>query len=74
MDLFFKLLIFFVVIVLGMGLARAFLGDLDDHGGKRTDGGFSFTVTNLLTFLLFWSCLKARWVFSRAPSQADIHR
>jgi uncharacterized membrane protein (DUF373 family) len=59
MDLIFKFLIFFVVLVLGMGLARLswevgailFKSDLKEV--------FSFTVTNLLTFFVLLELFKS---------------
>ena len=50
MDLFFKLLIFFVVVVLGMGLFRLFWETWRIMAVSELKDAFSFTFTNLLTF------------------------
>lgn len=59
MDLIFKCLIFFVVLVLGMGLARLFweVGIVLFKSDLKE--AFSFTVTNLLTFFVLLELFKS---------------
>jgi uncharacterized membrane protein (DUF373 family) len=59
MDLFFKLLIFFVVIVLGMGLVRLFWEIWMIMAVSELKDAFSFTVTNLLTFFIILELFKS---------------
>jgi uncharacterized membrane protein (DUF373 family) len=59
MDLFFKLLIFFVVIVLGMGLVRLFWEIWRIMAVSELKQAFSFTVTNLLTFFIILELFKS---------------
>ena len=59
MDLFFKLLIFFVVIVLGMGLVRLFRETWRIMAASELKEAFSFTVTNLLTFFIILELFKS---------------
>jgi uncharacterized membrane protein (DUF373 family) len=59
MDLFFKLLIFFVVIVLGMGLVRLFWETWRIMAARELKEAFSFTVTNLLTFFIILELFKS---------------
>ena len=59
MDLFFKLLIFFVVIVLAMGLVRLFWETWRIMVASELKDAFSFTVTNLLTFFIILELFKS---------------
>lgn len=59
MDLLFKLLIFFVVIVLGMGLVRLFWETWRIMAVTELKDAFSFTVTNLLTFFIILELFKS---------------
>ena len=59
MDLFFKLLIFFVIIVLGMGLVRLFWEIWRIMAVRELKDAFSFTVTNLLTFFIILELFKS---------------
>jgi uncharacterized membrane protein (DUF373 family) len=59
MDLFFKLLIFFVVVVLGMGLVRLFWETWRVMAVSELKDAFSFTVTNLLTFFIILELFKS---------------
>ena len=59
MDLFFKLLIFFVVIVLGMGLVRLFWEIWRIMAVSELKDAFSFAVTNLLTFFIILELFKS---------------
>ena len=58
-DLLFKLLIFFVVIVLGMGLVRLFWDTWRIMAVTELKDAFSFTVTNLLTFFIILELFKS---------------
>lgn len=60
MDLFFKLLILFVVLVLGMGLFRLFweVWKVIIYG-SNLNVAFSFTVTSLLTFFIILELFKS---------------
>ena len=59
MDLFFKLLIFFVVMVLAMGLVRLFWEVWRIMAVSELKEAFSFTVTNLLTFFVIMELFKS---------------
>jgi uncharacterized membrane protein (DUF373 family) len=59
MDFFFKLLILFVVLVLGMGLARLFWEVWKIMAVSDLKEAFSFTVTNLLTFFILLELFKS---------------
>jgi uncharacterized membrane protein (DUF373 family) len=59
MDLFFKLLIFFVVVVLGVDLARLFWEIWRIMAVSELKEAFSFTVTNLLTFFIILELFKS---------------
>jgi uncharacterized membrane protein (DUF373 family) len=59
MDFFFKLLIFFVVLVLGMGLARLFWEVWRIMTVSELKEAFSFAVTNLLTFFILLELFKS---------------
>lgn len=59
MDLFFKFLIFFVVLVLGMGLVRLFWEVWKIMVESDLKEAFGFTVTNLLTFFVILELFKS---------------
>jgi uncharacterized membrane protein (DUF373 family) len=59
MDLFLTLLIFFVVIVLGMGLARLFWEVWMITAISELKEAFSLRVTNLLTFFIILELFKS---------------
>lgn len=59
MDLFFKLLIFFVVLVLAIGLFRIFLEIWKVMGRSDLKEAFGLTVTNLLTFFIILELFKS---------------
>jgi uncharacterized membrane protein (DUF373 family) len=59
MDLFFKLLILFVVLVLGIGLFRLFLEIWKVVAGNNIEEAFGFTVTSLLTFFIVLELFKS---------------
>jgi uncharacterized membrane protein (DUF373 family) len=59
MDLIFKFLIFFVVLVLGMGLARLFWEVSTILFVSELKEALSFTVTNLLTFFVLLELFKS---------------
>ena len=59
MDVFFKLLIFFVVLVLGTGLIKLFLEVWQIMAVKELKEAFGFTVTNLLTFFVILELFKS---------------
>lgn len=59
MDLFFKFLILFVVLVLGIGLSRLFLEVWRIMAGRDLKDAFSLTVTNLLTFFIILELFKS---------------
>jgi uncharacterized membrane protein (DUF373 family) len=59
MDLFFKFLIFFVLLVLGMGLMRLFWEVWRIMAARELKEAFSFTVTNLLTFFIILELFKS---------------
>jgi uncharacterized membrane protein (DUF373 family) len=59
MDLFFKAMIFFVVVVLGVGLVRLFLEVWKIMAGKDLKEAFGFTVTSLLTFFIILELFKS---------------
>jgi uncharacterized membrane protein (DUF373 family) len=59
MDLFFKSMIFFVVLVLGVGLVRLFLEVWKIISGNNPREAFGFTVTSLLTFFIILELFKS---------------
>jgi len=59
MDLFFKFLIFFVVLILGIGLFRLFWEVWKIMIGNDLEEAFSFTVTSLLTFFIILELFKS---------------
>jgi uncharacterized membrane protein (DUF373 family) len=59
MDLFFKAMIFFVVLVLGVGLVRLFLEVWTIMAGSDLKQAFGFTVTSLLTFFIILELFKS---------------
>jgi uncharacterized membrane protein (DUF373 family) len=59
MDLFFKSMIFFVVLVLGVGLVRLFLEVWKIMAGNDPKEAFGFTVTSLLTFFIILELFKS---------------
>jgi uncharacterized membrane protein (DUF373 family) len=59
MDCFFKLLIFFVVLVLAVGLARLFWDVWHVMAVSELKEAFGFTVTNLLTFFIILELFKS---------------
>jgi phosphate starvation-inducible membrane PsiE len=59
MDLFFKCLIFFVVLVLGIGLVRLFWEVWKVMAVSELKEAFGFTVTNLLTFFIILEIFKS---------------
>jgi len=59
MDCFFKLLIFFVVLVLTAGLARLFWEVWHIMAVSELKEVFGFTVTNLLTFFIILELFKS---------------
>ncbi|HEX9879984.1 MAG TPA: phosphate-starvation-inducible PsiE family protein [Candidatus Binatia bacterium] len=59
MDLFFHLLILFVVLVLGIGLFRLFLETWEILEREDLKEAFGFTVTNLLTFFIVLELFKS---------------
>ena len=59
MDLFFKFLIFFVVLILGIGLFRLFWEVWKIMIGNDLEETFSFTVTSLLTFFIILELFKS---------------
>lgn len=59
MDSFFKLLIFFVVLVLAIGLVRLFLDVWNVMAGRELKEAFGYTVTNLLTFFIILELFKS---------------
>ncbi len=59
MDGFFKLLIFFVVLVLGVGLVRLFWEVWHIMATSELKEAFAFTVTNLLTFFIILELFKS---------------
>jgi uncharacterized membrane protein (DUF373 family) len=59
MDCFFKLLIFFVVLVLTVGLARLFWEVWHIMTVSELKEAFGFTVTNLLTFFIILELFKS---------------
>ena len=66
MDLFFKLLTFFVLVVLGMGLVRLFWETWRIMAVSELKDAFSFTVTNLLTFFVILELFKSLVEYFRA--------
>ncbi len=59
MDGFFKLLIFFVVLVLAIGLVRLFWDVWKVMAGQELKQAFGHTVTNLLTFFIILELFKS---------------
>ena len=59
MDGFFKLLIFFVVLVLAIGLFRLFWDVWKVMAGQELKEAFGYTVTNLLTFFIILELFKS---------------
>ena len=59
MDVFFKLLIFFVVLVLGTGLIKLFWEVWQVMALRELREAFGFTVTNLLTFFVILELFKS---------------
>jgi uncharacterized membrane protein (DUF373 family) len=59
MDCFFKLLIFFVVLVLTVGLARLFWEVWHIMAVSELKEAFGFTVTNMLTFFIILELFKS---------------
>lgn len=59
MDLFFKSMILFVVLVLGVGLIRLFLEVWKIMAGSDLKEAFGFTVTSLLTFFIILELFKS---------------
>jgi uncharacterized membrane protein (DUF373 family) len=59
MDLFFKSMILFVVLVLGVGLVRLFLEVWKIMAGDDPKEAFGFTVTSLLTFFIILELFKS---------------
>ena len=59
MDCFFKSLIFFVVLVLAVGLARLFWEVSHIVAVSELKEAFGFTVTNLLTFFVILELFKS---------------
>ncbi len=58
-DLLFKLLIFFVVLVLAMGLVKMFLEVWTIMIASELKEAFGFIVTNLLTFFIILELFKS---------------
>ena len=58
-DLLFKLLIFFVVLVLTMGLIKMFLEVWSVMVRSELKEAFGFIVTNLLTFFIILELFKS---------------
>lgn len=58
-DILFKLLIFFVVLVLAMGLVKMFWEVSSIMAAKELKDAFGFTVTNLLTFFIILELFKS---------------
>jgi len=59
MDWFFKLLIFFVVLILAVGLARLFWDVWRVMAISELKEAFGFTVTNLLAFFIILELFKS---------------
>ena len=58
-DIIFKLLIFFVVLVLAIGLGKLFWEISYIMAAKELKDAFGFTVTNLLTFFIILELFKS---------------
>jgi uncharacterized membrane protein (DUF373 family) len=58
-DVIFKLLIFFVVLVLAMGLVKMFLEVWKIMSESPLKDAFGFIVTNLLTFFIILELFKS---------------
>jgi uncharacterized membrane protein (DUF373 family) len=59
MDCFFKVLIFFVVLVLAVGLVRLFWEVWRIMAANDLKEAFGFTVTNILTFFIILELFKS---------------
>lgn len=59
MDGFFKLLIFFVILVLAIGLVRLFLEAWTVMARRELKEAFGHTVTHLLTFFIILELFKS---------------
>ena len=59
MDLIFKMLILFVVLVLGIGLGRLFWEIWKIMASSDLKDAFGFTVTSLLTFFIILELFKS---------------
>ena len=59
MDQFFKFLIFFVVLVLAIGMVRLFWDVWRIMVASELKEAFGFTVTNLLTFFIILELFKS---------------
>ncbi|MEO6165564.1 MAG: phosphate-starvation-inducible PsiE family protein [Candidatus Binatia bacterium] len=59
MDFFFKLLIFFVVLVLAIGFVRLFWDVWTVMAGQELKEAFAYTVTHLLTFFIILELFKS---------------
>lgn len=59
LDLLFKLLIFFVVLALAMGLIKMFLEVWSIMVARELKDAFGFIVTNLLTFFIILELFKS---------------
>src|SRR3972149_4282318 len=59
MDVFFKLLIFFVVLVLGTGLIKLFWEVWQIMAVRELKEAFGIIVTNLLTFFVILELFKS---------------
>jgi uncharacterized membrane protein (DUF373 family) len=58
-DVLFKLLIFFVVLVLAMGLIKMFVKVWSVMAQRELKDAFGFLVTNLLTFFIILELFKS---------------
>lgn len=65
MDCIFKLLIFFVVLVLAIGLARMFGEVWHIMAVSELKEAFGFAVTNLLTFFIILELFKSLFEYFR---------
>ena len=65
-DVIFKLLIFFVVLVLAMGLVKMFLEVWKIMSENPLKDAFGFIVTNLLTFFIVLELFKSLVEYFRA--------
>ena len=70
-DLLFKLLIFFVVLVLAMGLIKMFLEVWSIMVRSELKEACGFIVTNLLTFFIILELFKTSWsIFANTGSSS----